>query len=378
MNMSFEYHNPPKLFSYIVLGQWVKVKNRAMSHPTETIWYCKRHKTTALHLICQKMKEELHFPPFDVVKTVIISHIQSRAPFQISKGDWSILHYAVNSIPHCEERELYFLNIITFMIKQAKNIGVCLCSMVDSSNCTPLHLVCRSGFNARVIKLLVRSYPEAIFVMTRTNSSPIHYFHRMASIFKVDIERFPDLKQSQEIQIWNSLAALLFDPKMPELHRMLDILDKMTLPSRFISVVVKVLGKSQRSVVDDKLRRSIDILVNSNQICKRLGESNLNAIISPHLAATKTAQPYGAFPLMIAIEHGLIWENGLKSIYNAAPFVATYFDRRTLLYPFMLAASHCNIHDDEDKDYLSIVYNLLKASAHIALNTKNTFIEQII
>jgi len=159
---------------------------------------------------------------------------------------------------------------------------------------------------------------------------------------------------------------------------MLDILDKMTLPSRFISVVVKVLGKSQRSVIDDKLRRPIDILVNSNQICKRLGESNLNEIISPHLAATKTAQSYGKFPLILAIQHGIMWEHGLKSICNAAPFVATYFDRRALLYPFMLAASHCNIHNDEDKDNLSTVYNLLKASAYIALNTKSTFTEQII
>ena len=151
-----DFKGVPILYQYAITQQWDALIERTRSHPEETTWYEPTNRTTTLHILCQNITNAVSPPPFRAISILARAHAACKAPFQVKAGDWTPLHYACSRKANAE--------VIRLLVDGAKSVNVPLCALRDNAGCCALHISCRSGSTADVIKILTAEYPEAVWM----------------------------------------------------------------------------------------------------------------------------------------------------------------------------------------------------------------------
>ena len=349
-----DFKGVPILYQYAITQQWDALIERTRSHPEETTWYEPTNRTTTLHILCQNITNAVSPPPFRAISILARAHAACKAPFQVKAGDWTPLHYACSRKANAE--------VIRLLVDGAKSVNVPLCALRDNAGCCALHISCRSGSTADVIKILTAEYPEAVWM--RSEMGKVNPFESLwaAECNNLIINRYSngmtdklDYFETVCIQHWDKFYILLCaaynhlhgeSEIIPILHTICE--NSMRVPLRFLLFAIQKYGSDQAMVKDELGRIPLIALLNSPYLHRRA----VNDIVAKYPAGA--GRPFNdKLPLMIAIENGFEWKDGVNSLFYAAPFALTSRDSDLSLYPFMLAAA-------TDDPSLSTIFELLR------------------
>lgn len=265
--------------------------------------------------------------------------------------------------------------VIRTMLTGTKSVGILDRSSKEN---LPLHCACRKMASYDVIKMLlwvsVRGSADPSSNAGQRNSdslSPLDmlldaYMHISTANFEEEIENESDPYMFSHImkEFWSKASLLL---------RALFLQDTGTLPDRLPPFSPLLIQQSFFAATQFNIPEKVKILT------ERIFRNH----VEKYPSLCKIMDGQGRFLLNKAIENHVYWDTELINlIISAAPKVLEVRDKRTHLYPFMLAAvvsdnvsgkvgsSNNNISCEHNADYrqLETIYQILKANPNKAVD----------
>jgi len=408
-----------KLHTLLRTYQWDDAIKRIQSHPHEaTALDQSQHSSLLVHL-CKTLLWSRRLPP-SIVKSLVsaspgLALIADPATFETPLHIiFKYLYFSSSSSTLCKE---IALNII-------HECPECLLCTINTNGFLPLHTLFQSrGTSSTILQFeieqeflmnVVKPKPKTLLMTNQGGITPIEMLwcsycvndenecilsHRIAekqyynelNYINYDI-LMPKMKYT--MQVWPCLIVMiniaysyynnietpnneseerndegcssqsLFRP----LHAFLGL---TCTPTDMIDFALKV-HKREANTIDTEGNTPLHIV--TRYIRK---EDNCHMIekllsIDPYTASVRNLS--GCYPLFIAIENQLGWDDGLSHIFNAFSDVLEEVDPIYGFYPFQYAALHVlQNNETSSKTQLNTIYQLLKMGGIMLMNKKSNF-----
>jgi ankyrin repeat protein len=353
--------------------EWEAVHERLASHPSEAHFRGQHYGQTALHCAC------LRYPPLRVVEA-LLEEAPEICERPNDKGE-TPLHLANYGNGASEEVQLALIKAAPSAI-----------TAVDQYGDSPLHLAATNGATFNVFRAMVIVCPELVNLPNQKRRTPFSLLSRAY----LDATCLEDLEDEEIAEDWE--IAMLFlrasFPNFPEGHA---VAGSPGAPRALLKTIIKFFPShattyhegltplllaacspvhdeaAEWSEHEDGYREHDDdseaeeqyedttlvdeTLLLPYQHLKELQPSTessvLKLIVEWNPDAAKMSDAQGRLPLTLALMHNKPWEKGVEALVLAAPRALETRDIQSGLYPFQVAATHC--------DDLATIFHLLRS-----------------
>lgn len=379
---------------------WVAALQRITTHPRET------HKVgiqgrTPLHVACD------HDAPPALIQALLQSWPEGAE--RVGTSHMNPLHITCSS-PHAS------IEVVNVLLAGCRD-SLMITGAKDVDGDTPLHAACRCGAPVDVLVTLLRANPTTVTWKDYEGLNPlfrlwVRYFVLVGEQIISNICKPDDLNEELS-EAWRKsllLLSVMHDmegrnsgERHPSPFRTVHAASSVDCP-RCIVRIARVMFPRELVSLDEKGRLPIHIAAaapvyavhdlrsegyNADMFddededphqravrprpkkeCKYKEPSVIDILLAGEPVAASVRDPHGQLPLHVAIMRGKTLEEGVQALVDAYPEALTTPDRRTNLYPFMLAASVGRGRGD-----CSTIYALLRAAPdlmHMALSGELT------
>lgn len=342
------YSTWPELFKLMCGNEasWERFLSRAATHRDEIFWR-DPDGSTILHPLLQD-----DGAPLKVLRAILREFPQA-ASIPDSEGCFA-LHAAVANAPSNTISAPF--EIIKLLIETYDLAAV----QQDCRGIVPLNLAISGRAETNIIKLLLESHPEAMFIetgkLTARDEIPDSALNKCAWGWAWCSEN-GDL-QGQEAYFWEQLGHLLqagwayrcVRNQYCPLHAAIALVH--------LDRVIRNMCKKYPAQYFRE--RDADGNTPLTLACSlpSVPSSTIEVILDHDSDSAKVPNERGKLPLHVAIDNGRSWDQGTLKLFECAPRGLGVRNVNTRLYPFMTAAV-------DGKCDLDTVYSLLRRGPHL-------------
>jgi len=346
--------------------QWDMVHEKVTFRPWEVRGRMKSgSRATALHLAL------MHRAPMDLISMMVEAY--PTALFVQDTEGWTPLHI---SILYGGEEDTTLLLI---------HRGAYAASLHSEFVGSPLHLACRHGSSARVIRELIKAYPDQVRLPNDAGSTPACLLWKTYTRHNSDSDDESDVTLLLE-HLHTMIEASLHHSRKrekPSLHEVIEFQNSFAEGTNFFALALQRDPDAAGIWYNGRLpihaaascsfcscrrnKRSFDTQW-CPELCSCPSHQDPLHLLLKELpeAAGQVEGSSGRLPLHIALIPGRrAWRTGVKHLVSAFPASLCHKDPTTALYPFQLAAAAASTcsdpSDDNNRREVETIFQLLLA-----------------
>mmetsp|Transcript_20734 Transcript_20734/g.30552 ORF Transcript_20734/g.30552 Transcript_20734/m.30552 type:complete len:461 (-) Transcript_20734:100-1482(-) len=227
--------------------------------------------------------------------------------------------------------------------------------------CLPLHEAIEYRVAAEVIKLLCDVNENAITATNKIHQTPLHLAINMNSsleILKILLEKAPQAARVSHHWVKSPLemsCEIFSKTANTTVETSADLVGSV---GKSWERVLLLLSASYHGNISHPVPNTMSWRVVHAATSFNLPDKVLQTAMALFPHQVKETDDDGRLPLNIASENGMMWNSGLRTIFNAYPNALGVLDPTSGLYPFMAVAQ---VKEKNDLVHVNTVYELLLA-----------------